>query len=94
MEREIMTTKERVKELGIKMGEINQRMKGLETSMETIKGHLKDLRSSTVGRETDDKGKTPMGKKPLLSYSLPRKRNDDTHSWYREKVKRGRSNLR
>lgn len=56
VEREMMTVKERRETLGSQMVEMNQRMKGLETSVKTIKGYLRDLRESAI-----DKGKILVG---------------------------------
>lgn len=62
--------KEQIENMGSQVGEMNQRMKELETSVEAIKGYLRDLREATVGWETGDRGKAFMGQEPSPSYLL------------------------
>lgn len=52
MEEVVASVREKVVVMGTQMEEMNQRMEGLEASVETIKSYLKDLWESTVGRET------------------------------------------
>lgn len=52
MEEVVASVREKVVVMGTQMEEMNQRMEGLEASVETIKSYLKDLWESTVDRET------------------------------------------
>lgn len=71
VELEIAAVKEQVGTMSAKMEEMNQTMVELGASVETIKTYLRDLRESTVGRETIERGKTPTEQEPSPSYSPP-----------------------
>lgn len=81
MVEELSAVKEQVGNIGSQVGEMNQRMEGLEASVETIKGYLRDLRDSTIGRETGDRGKTPTRQEPHPFYLPPER--ETTMPWTR-----------
>lgn len=78
LEMEVGAVKEGIETLGSSMKDMTGRMEKVETSMETIREYLRELRESVVDKEGNDRRQTPRGLDLSPSYSPPTKDNSAT----------------